>query len=108
MLLLYYRTTTFPLWILFNFGEPRTFSTLSMTTLNFLNQAYHLKAGDIWYGKTATPDGDFSNFAHFASFDNFNNAEAKEITKQKPVKAQYLGIKQNNGIILYLCSISVY
>ena len=105
----YYLTNTDPLWVSVDFGKPRRFTTVAITTL-FINDNLHkLKAGKIWIGNSSTSNGDFSGFELFASYPDFTEpGQTMTFKKENSVTAQYVGIKQNSGVRFYLCYFLVY
>ena len=97
-----------PLWIQIDFGTPRTFQTVSMTTLTITGTVHLLRPGDIWIGNTSSSSpGDFSGFKHFASYSGFVSFQTKAISNSHKVTSRYVGIKQNSHNIFYLCSLSI-
>ena len=59
---MYYGIPNVPKWILFDFGEPKTFTHVVFETIHHGGNAYFQRAGKIWYGNSSSTGGDFSKF----------------------------------------------
>ena len=105
----YYQTVDKPLWLLIDFGRPKTFTTVTITTLGIYSTFHFPKAGDIWISNSSTTAGDFSKFRRFSAFQDFTQSgQTMELKRKKPVTAQYVGIMLNSGEVLHICSVFVY
>ena len=104
-----YITSSAPLWLLVDLGQPKTFTTVTMTGMGGSNPNNWLGAGNIWYGNSSTSNGDFSGFVLFDSFSDFTApSETREVQVPNSVTAQFVGIKLNSGFKLYLCYLQIY
>ena len=105
----WYRTPSFPLWLLIDFEEPKEFDRVLIEGLTYCGTRDLPKAGDVWYSNSSTTNGDFTNFNFFASFPDFTTSgQIAELKRDRKITARYVGIKLNSGNILFFCSIQIY
>ena len=97
-----------PKWILINFGQLNTFTTVSITILTY--NFYLLKAGHIWISNSTSVNGDFSIYKHFGSFPDFTSGQTLNIKNHfgQSCTAQYVGIEQTEGSSMTICHLTIY
>ena len=108
---LHYYSSGNPKWILVDFGQPKTFTTVSITSIVTDNIGYILKTGHIWISNSTTVNGDFSTYKHFGSFPDFISGQTLDIKKQngQKVTAQYVGIQQTTSThSMMICDLRIY
>ena len=99
-----------PLWLLVDFGEPRSFDTISIEILTHHTYVIETQPGDIWYSNSSTTtDGDFTNFKKFGSFPLLSTSGQIEIIKRdEKVTARYVGFLANSGVSFHFCHLQIY